>query len=82
MMRPVTEPQARAATGVLRDALAGRSLKVAGVSDAQWAVIRTSAAEGGEAIDARRSTGDAQAVKALAWAVRAVVAATPPEFVM
>lgn len=68
----VSVPQARAATAVLRDALAAHLLTVAGVDDDTWAGLRTMPADGGEVISPRRSSCPVQGVKALSWAVWAV----------
>jgi hypothetical protein len=71
-LEAVTESQHRAATGELRRAVLEGGTRIAGIPDEQWAAVRTVPADGGEAIDARRSTGDVHAVKAAAWAVWAV----------
>jgi hypothetical protein len=78
----VSVHQHRAATGILRDALMAGQLRIAGVDDAAWDHVRATPADGGEIIDARRSTGDVQTVKALAWAVWAVMSGAEPEFVL
>ena len=65
----VTISQHRAATNTLREVLRAGRLAVAGVPDEQWAAVRTSAADGGEIIDGRKSVDDVHMVKAVAWAV-------------
>jgi hypothetical protein len=68
-VRPVSAAQARAATDTLRQAVRSGDLALDGITDETWAAVVCTPADGGEIVDARRSRGDVQAVKAAAWSV-------------
>lgn len=69
---PINVSIGKASTNELRELLLGGHLVVAGMTDDDWAAIRTTNADGGEVIYAPKSTGDVHCAKALAWAVYAV----------